>query len=351
MVDPLLDPDLCPISDGGEGFIDAVGEYNDNAINAVDCLDPLGRSVHAGWWLNKRGGQPVTAVVEMSIASGLTLLELNERDPTKTTTFGTGQMIRHALDQQPERILVGIGGSATNDGGCGMAQALGVRFYDLDGKLIETPITGGMLESIRRIDVSRIHASLKEISIVIACDVTNPMTGLNGASHVYGPQKGATSDQVEQLDAGLRHLADLLRDQLSIDVENRPGAGAAGGLGAGLMAFCNAQMRSGLEIVLETVEFDRRVQGCDLCLTGEGRLDGQSLSGKAVLGVAHAAAKHNVPTIALVGCLGEGYEKILDAGLKEVVVIASDDPEYDNMAGAGHLLTSATVRTIKNYLK
>ena len=263
-----------------------------------------------------------------------------------TTTFGTGELILSALNHGARQIVVGLGGSATHDGGCGMAQALGVRFHDVSGLPIRRPMTGGMLESITRIDVSQINPRLRETKITVACDVTNPLTGPNGAAYVYAPQKGASPDQVEQLDAGLRHLAVLFRDQLGIDVEQRPGAGAAGGLGAGLMAFCGAEMHPGLDIVLEMVKFDKRVCGCDLCLTGEGRLDGQSLSGKAVIGVAQAAAKHNVPTVALVGSLGEGHEKSLGAGLKDYIEIGRGLSTEESMARAADLLEQATALAI-----
>lgn len=340
---PDAQVDVCPISDGGEGFTDAMTAFHPGVTRTVSCLHPLVREINATYVLL---AEQRAAVIEMASASGLCLVSPAERDATRTTTFGTGTLLRDALDQGMESIIVGIGGSATNDGGCGMAQALGVRFYDQADQLIEPPLTGGMLNSIGRIDVSGMDELLKGIKFTVACDVTNQLTGPNGAAHVYGPQKGATPEQVEQLDAGLRHLGGLFRDQLGIDVEHTPGAGAAGGLGAGLMAFCDAQMRPGLDIVLEMVEFDRRVQGCDLCLTGEGRLDGQSLSGKAVIGVAQAAAKHGVPTVALVGSLGEGHEKALDAGLKDTIEIGRGLPVEESMARASELLEAATALAI-----
>lgn len=342
---PTAEVEVCPISDGGEGFVQVIALANSHVQMAGDCSDPLGRPVDAAWAL-LHGGDTPTAVIEMATASGLNLLLSSERDPTRTTTYGTGQLIKHALDHKAEKILIGIGGSSTNDGGCGMAQALGVCFYDADDQLIKKPITGGMLESIRRIDVLHINPRLRETQITVACDVTNPLTGPNGAACVYGPQKGATPKQVEQLDAGLVHLAELFRDQLGMDVEDRPGAGAAGGLGAGLMAFCGAEFRPGLDIVLEMVRFDERVRDCDLCLTGEGRLDGQSLNGKAVIGVAQAAAKHGVPTLALVGSLGEGHEKSLDAGLKDYIEIGRGLSAEESMGRAAELLEEATVLAV-----
>lgn len=341
--------DICPISDGGEGFTSAIMASNDAVTPFSECIDPLGRPIDALWCMLEVDDKHDTAVIEMADTSGLCLLKPSERDPTKTTTFGTGELIGYALDSKVKKIVVGIGGSATNDGGCGMSQALGVQFYDAADRLIKQPITGGVLESIARIDVSKMDTRLREVHITVACDVTNPLTGPNGAAHIYAPQKGATPQQVEQLDAGLRHLAELFRDQLGIDVEQWPGAGAAGGLGAGLMAFCQAEMRPGLDIVLEMVQFDQRVRGCDLCLTGEGRLDGQSLSGKAVIGVAQAAAKHNVPSIALVGSLGEGHEKSIDAGLKDYIEIGRGLPSEESMARAAELLEKATVLAVSMY--
>lgn len=346
-VHPNAEVDACPISDGGEGFTDAIVSAHTSESKVVPCLDPLGREVSAPWAMLQQDGGPGVAVIEMAAASGLCLVVPEERDPFKASTFGTGQLIHAAVQSGCEHIIIGIGGSATNDGGCGMAQALGVRFYDNNQKLIEQPITGGMLESIRRIDVSQRDLRLREVDVTVACDVTNPLTGPNGAAHVYGPQKGATPAMVEQLDAGLRHLAELFRDQLGVDFEHIPGAGAAGGLGAGLMVFCNVRMRPGLEIVLEMVDFDRRVRSCDLCLTGEGRLDGQSLQGKAVIGVAQAAAKHNVPTVALVGSLGEGHEKALDAGLKDIIEIGAGLPVEESIARASELLEAATAQAIR----
>ncbi len=338
--------DTCPISDGGEGFTDAITAAHTSEPMTTPCIDPLGREVYAPWSKVMRNSESDTALIEMAAASGLCLVDSVQRDPEITTTFGTGQIITDAIRSDCKQMIVGIGGSATNDGGCGMAQALGVRFYDQAGQLIERPITGGLIGSILRIDVSGIDERLKDVTVTVACDVTNPLTGPNGAAHVYGPQKGATPEQVDRLDAGLRHLAGLFRDQLGIDVEHTPGAGAAGGLGAGLMAFCDARIRPGLDIVLEMVEFDRRVRGCDLCLTGEGRLDGQSLFGKAVIGVAQAAAKHNVPTVALVGSLGEGHEKSLDAGLKDYIEIGRGLPVDESIARAAELLEKATALAI-----
>jgi len=341
--------DLCPISDGGEGFAGTIARAHHHTQYALRCRSPLNKAVEAGWYmLPPDGGQDI-AVMEMASAAGLDLVPADQRDPLKASTFGVGEMIGHAIGQGAKHILIGIGGSATNDGGCGMAQALGAKFYDQDGKHIDTPIVGGMLRQIGRIDTQALAVRLSGVAVTVACDVTNPLAGPNGASHVYGPQKGASADQVEQLEEGLKHLATVLRHDLGVDVENTPGAGAAGGLGGGLIAFCSAELRPGLAIVLECVRFDQRVMDCDLCLTGEGQLDGQSLSGKAVLGVAHAADKHGVPTVALVGNLGPGYQKAIGAGLKDAVEIGAGLPVSESMDRAADLIEAAARDVIKRF--
>ncbi len=348
--DPDAHIDLCPISDGGDGFISAISHACHHTQYALRCHGPRGKQIEADWFMLHQKGGSHSAVIEMAAAAGLHLLAPDERDATQTTTYGVGELIAHAIGHDVSDILIGIGGSATNDGGCGMAQALGARFFDTEGNEIDTPITGGMLESIASIDVSPLREKLRGVTVTVACDVTNPLTGLNGAAHIYGPQKGATPEEVEQLDRGLSHLVGLWRDLLGVDVEKTPGAGAAGGLGGGLIAFCHGELRSGVEIVLEQVRFNERVKFSDLCLTGEGQLDGQSLSGKAVLGVAKAAAKHNVPTIALVGKLGPGYEKAIAAGLKEAIEIGPGLPAEQSMSRAAELLSSVAAKTVAHFI-
>ena len=229
--------DLCPIGDGGEGTVDALVAAWRGRTRLLSVTGPLGTPVDAQWGVSPDGQD---AVIEMAAAAGLALVPTERRDPTKTTTFGVGQLIAEACAHGVRQIIVGIGGSATTDGGCGMAQALGVRFHRADGTLIDQPITGQMLASIDRIDVESRRPAPSAVQIVAACDVTNPLTGPNGAAHIYGPQKGATPRQVEQLDAGLKHLAAVIRRDLGADIETTPGAGAVGGLGAGLIAFAGA---------------------------------------------------------------------------------------------------------------
>jgi len=309
---------------------------------------PRGKAVDARWgMLGRQTDGTDTAVMEMAAASGLALLTPAERDVTKTSTFGTGQLIAAAMDAGARRILLGIGGSATNDGGCGAAQALGVRFIDAEGNSIEQPMTGGLIRSIAKIDISGLDQRIEQTQITVACDVTNPMTGPNGAAHIYGPQKGADEQQVLELDKALVHLADLFGRQLARDVQQVPGSGAAGGLGAGLLAFLGAKLERGVDMVLAASGFAKRVADCDLCFTGEGRLDGQSLSGKACLGVAHVAQEHGVPTVALVGSVGPQVEKTLDAGLSAYHVISGDLPLAEAIRRGEELLEAATVEAVR----
>ncbi len=331
---PDAQVDLCPIADGGEGTVEAMLAATGGRRMATVVAGPLGQPVEATWGVLPDG----RAVIEMAAASGLALVHADRRDPTRTTTYGTGQLIAAAAKHGCRGILLGIGGSATTDGGCGMAQALGVCFIDDAGRPLDAPLAGGSLQRIARIDAAACRAVPP---ITVACDVTNPLTGPQGAACIYGPQKGATSEQVRTLDAGLVHLARLLREQLGRDIESLPGAGAAGGLGGGLVAFLDATLQRGIDLVLDAVDFDRRVRGCTLCLTGEGRLDGQSLSGKACLGVARAAAKHGVPTIALVGCAAPDADRTLAAGLHSYYVIGAGLPADESMRRASELLERA----------
>jgi glycerate kinase len=263
------------------------------------------------------------------------------RDPERTTSYGSGELLAAACASGAARIVVGIGGSATSDGGCGLAQALGVRFFDAHGDLIAAPLTGAMLDSIARIDSGQRLPGLAAVEIVVASDVQSPLTGPQGAAAVYGPQKGATPEQVRRLDAGLTHLARRIREDLGLDIEAVPGSGAAGGMGAGLVAFANARLASGIETVLEVTGFARRVAGCDLCLTGEGRIDSQSLAGKACIGVAQAAAREDVRTVALVGARGAGWEQCLAAGLAEIRLIGDGLPEDESLRRAEALIATA----------
>ncbi|MCZ6837624.1 MAG: glycerate kinase [Planctomycetota bacterium] len=294
--------DICPIADGGEATLDILITALNGEIHEREVLGPLG---DAGKPIMARFGMVESmglGIVELAEASGLALLEPDQRIPMRTTTYGTGQLLRAVIDMGAQEMILGLGGSATNDGGVGIAQALGVTFIDHTGIEIKSPIVGADLRSIdhfdSKVDLPRIH---------VACDVTNPLTGPNGASAIYGPQKGATRQQVEQLDAGLLHLATLS----NVD-PNQPGTGAAGGAGFGLAAFCGATLKPGIDLVLETLDFESRCVKADLVLTGEGTLDHQSRQGKACLGVARIAKQLGIPCIALVGQAGDGAEACCD---------------------------------------
>ncbi len=303
---PDAELDLLPLADGGPGTVEALVEATGGRLHEADAHDPLGRPVPARWGaLGERGaGDGGAAVIEMAAASGLVLLGPGERDPRRASTFGTGELLRAALDAGYRRVIVGVGGSATNDGGAGLAQALGARLLDAEG--IELPAGGGALSRLGRIDVAGLDPRLRESEVTVAADVTNPLCGPEGASLVYGPQKGASEAVARELDAALAHYADIVLRDLGVDVANVPGAGAAGGLVAGLIAFCGAEVRPGFGVVAEAVGLDDRVRRADLVVTGEGRLDRQTAFGKTTAGVARTAREAGKPVVALVGSIEGG---------------------------------------------
>ena len=307
---PGADVSKVPIADGGEGTVDALVVATKGRIEERTVRGPLGDPVSARWGVL---GDGETAVIEMAAASGLPLVPRERRDPRVTTTYGTGELVRAALDARLRKLVVGIGGSATNDGGAGFASALGVRFLDAAGR--ELPEGGAALARLERIDLSGLDPRLAAARIVVACDVDNPLIGSRGASAVFGPQKGATPDMVRELDAALARYAEVARAATGRDVAMEPGAGAAGGLGGGLLLFTPARLRSGVSIVLETTDFDALVKGADLVITGEGRTDFQTAMGKAPVGVAAAAKRHGVPVVCLAGGLGDGAGDVLTKGI------------------------------------
>lgn len=293
---PQAELTLLPLSDGGEGLVDALVVASGGELLEVDVSGPLGTPVTAKLGL-MGGGQ--TAVIEMAQASGLILVPENERNPLVTTTFGTGELISKALDLGSTHLIIGIGGSATNDGGMGMAQALGFRFLDAQGEPLGSG--GGELARLARIDASRMDPRLSDVRIEVACDVNNPLTGPTGASQIYGPQKGATPAMVEFLDAALARYDLILQRDLRQNVGKVPGAGAAGGLGAALMALLGGTLVSGIELVLDVLAFDEKAKGADLVLTGEGKFDAQSAYGKVPVGVARRARELGVPCVVVAG--------------------------------------------------
>ena len=311
---------LIPMADGGEGTVDAWAANAAAERVAVRVADPLGRPVEACY---AYAPATMTAVIEMAAASGLPLLRPDERNPLMTSTFGSGELLLDALSRGARHIILGIGGSATNDGGVGLASALGVRFLDARGRAL--PPGGAALSRLVSIDMSGLDHRLARTRIEVACDVTNPLCGPNGASAVYGPQKGASPKDVAKLDAALRRLAEVAAATPACadraDPES-PGAGAAGGLGFGLVAFCGAKLRRGVRIVSESVRLRERLKGCDLVITGEGRLDSQTANGKTPAGVAEVAKRVGVPCIAICGCVGDGFQAVHKIGISSVIPVA-----------------------------
>ncbi len=304
-----------PIADGGEGTVEALIRSIGGQMKKTPVTGPLGTPGVATWGLLGDGS---TAVMEMASASGLTLLTPLQYNPRKTTTFGTGELIRAAMDRQVKKIIIGIGGSATNDGGAGMAEALGVRFLDDRGNAIGRG--GEALARLERIDISGIDPRLQEVEIVAASDVENVLCGPDGASAVYGPQKGATRQDVKILDKALLHYADVIRRVLGIDVLELRGGGAAGGLGAALIVFCKAKLDRGIDLVLDAIGFDEQLKRANVVLTGEGRIDSQMKYGKALAGVLERSARHSVPVLGIAGSLEGSREEYCKTGMFADVV-------------------------------
>jgi len=334
---------LVPLADGGEGTVEALVKATGGRIVPTHVTGPLGNRIESFFGIL---GDGETAVVEMAAASGLPLVPSDLRNPLNTTTFGTGKLIKAALDSGCGKLILGIGGSATNDGGIGAAQALGARFTDADGS--EVGFGGKELSRIANIDVTKIDSRLRQTQILVASDVTNPLTGPLGASAVFGPQKGATPEMVAQLDDGLANLAKVIRNQLCFDIEQMPGAGAAGGLGAGAVAFLGAKLKSGIEIVLEAVRFSELLSGASLVITGEGRIDFQTLGGKTISGVLKAAREAGVPVVAIGGGVEpEGYE-LLNHGAIAVMPIVNKPMNLDEaQSNAAELLTRVTEQAMR----
>ncbi|WLI26975.1 glycerate kinase [Pseudomonas rhodesiae] len=308
----------CPMADGGEGTVDAVLAACHGELRRQTVHGPLGAPVQARWgWL----ADSHTAIIEMAEASGLQLLPPDQRDACRTTTFGTGELIRAALEAGARRIILAIGGSATNDGGAGAMQALGVQLFDADDQPL--PPGGLALAQLARISLDSLDPRVGEVRFEIAADVNNPLCGPHGASAIFGPQKGASPQQVRQLDAALGHFADHCARVLPTDVRDEPGSGAAGGLGFAAKAFLGAQFRAGVEVVADLVGLDAAVRGADLVITGEGRFDAQTLRGKTPFGVARIARQHGVPVIVIAGTLGEGYEQMYSHGVDAAFALPS----------------------------
>ncbi|MEQ6359622.1 glycerate kinase [Thermoanaerobacter thermohydrosulfuricus] len=301
-----------PMADGGEGTVESLVDATGGKIIKTNVKDPLFRDIESFYGIL---GDGKTAIIEMAAASGLYLLKDYERNPMITTTYGTGQLVKDALDRGCRKFIIAIGGSATNDGGAGMAMVLGVKFYDEDGR--EIGLGGGELSKIYSIDTSNLDDRLKECEFIVACDVANPLIGENGASRVYAPQKGATKEMVEVLDKNLEHYGKLLEKYFNKKIIDVPGSGAAGGLGAGLMAFLNAQLKSGIEIIIETLKLEEKIKEADIVISGEGKIDFQTAFGKTISGIAKLCKKHNKPLIVIAGTV-EDIEKLYEIGVSSV---------------------------------
>ena len=343
--DVLPDAEIVsiPLADGGEGTVEALVRATEGKIAKAKVTGPMGEPVEAQFGLL---GDDVTGVVEMAQAAGLFLVPPDKRNPLQATTYGVGQLMLAALDAGCTQLIVGLGGSATNDGGAGMAQALGVRLLGPEGG--EVGRGGAALKDLERIDISGLDPRIPRTTIYAASDVTNPLCGPKGASAVYGPQKGASEEMVATLDKALWHYGGIISEQLQLEVRDLPGAGAAGGLGAGLVALAGAKIRSGPSLVLELLRFEEYLEAADLVLTGEGKIDRQIEFGKAISGVSLLAEKHGVPVIALTGWLTEEDHKLAERGVAAVMPIAPGPiAEQEAMERAGELLQAGAERAMR----
>ena len=336
---------LIPVADGGDGTLAALIDTTGGRYFTAQVTGPLGETVSAQWGVM---GDGQTAVIEMALASGLALIPDHRRDPRTATTYGTGQLMRAALDAGYTNLIVGLGGSATNDGGTGMAAALGARFLDSAGNRL--PPGGAALAQLASIDTSNLHAGLAEATIVGATDVTNPLCGDTGASAIFGPQKGATPEIVRELDGCLANLANVIESDLGLQVADTPGAGAAGGLGAGLIAFANCDLRSGIDMVCDALDFDASAADADLVITGEGRADRSTAFDKAPVGIARRSRALGLPTLLVAGSLGEGYDALYQHGIDAIIPITEEPTTLEtSLQNGAQLLERAAERAVRLY--
>lgn len=335
-----------PMADGGEGTVQSLVDASNGVIHRKEVSGPLGQPVMAQYGIL---GDGTTAAIEMASASGIHLVTPDSRDPLRTTTYGTGELIRACLDLGIRKIIIGIGGSATNDGGTGMAEALGAKFLDARGQPLARG--GGGLNKLAHIDVSGLDPRLQEVELIVACDVTNPLCGEHGASRVFGPQKGATPEMVQLLDANLSHYAEVVKQQLGKDIRDVPGAGAAGGLGAGLLIFTHAILRKGIEIVIEYTGLQGKLDDADVVFTGEGGIDFQTKFGKTPYGVAQAAKEAGKPVIAIAGYVGEGIDTLYTEGIDAVFGIVPGAADLGKLLREGPENVERTMENIARVLK
>ncbi|MCS6209597.1 glycerate kinase [Shewanella baltica] len=362
---PDCDIVKIPVADGGEGTVQSMVDATGGSIVSLEVMGPLGHRVQAHYGIlgnlsnsdsnndsdsrSNDGSATVPntgaiAVIEMASASGLHHVPREQRNPLMTTSYGTGELICDALNRGIKHIILGLGGSATNDGGAGMAQALDILLLDSQGKTL--PSGGAALANLAQIDVSNAHPLLRECSFEVACDVDNPLCGERGASAIFGPQKGATPAMVKQLDTALAHYADVIARNGMTDHREHAGAGAAGGMGLGVMAFLNAELKPGVEIVMQTVGLADKIRGADLVITGEGRIDGQTVFGKTPMGVLKQAKLQGIPTIGIAGCLGDNANAILDHGMAAIFPIIPHLSPLDDVLANAKLNLCNTARNI-----
>ena len=342
---PDADCVRIPMADGGEGTVQSLLDAVGGELIQCTVTGPAGQPVAAGYGLLADGD---TAVIEMAAASGLALVDDSTRNPLLTTSYGTGELLRHALEQGARKIILGIGGSATNDAGVGMAQALGAVFRDGAGCVIGENGAGGMLHRIESVDLDDLHPGLEQAHILVACDVDNPLTGADGAAHVFAPQKGADAAMVQTLDANLKHLAGVIERELGMDVDPVPGAGAAGGMGAGLLVFAGAELQRGIEIISKATPIESHLRTADLVLTGEGRVDFQTAFGKTPAGIARLAGEYGVPVVAIGGGLADDAGTVFEHGIHGLEpAIARDMPLREALANSRDYIANAAERVIR----
>ncbi|MBP1971245.1 glycerate kinase [Virgibacillus natechei] len=336
---------LLPVADGGEGSMETLVSATNGKIEHVQVVGPLGSKVEAAYGIL---GDSETCVIEMATASGLNLVPDEQLSPLRATTYGTGQLIKQALDDGFSSFIIGIGGSATNDGGAGMLQALGLQILDKNGN--EIGYGGCELSKINQIDMRSFDKRIKDCNFIIASDVQNPLIGANGASAIFGPQKGATAEDVALLDGNLTHWADEVAEITDIKLHDLPGAGAAGGIGGAFQAFFPFVMKRGIDVVLDYIKLDEKVMGADLIITGEGQVDSQTASGKTPMGVAQAAKRRDVPTIIIAGAVGKGIEVLYDFGVISAnSIINSPMPLEEAIERAAELVELSAEQVVRSY--
>lgn len=328
---PHSDYVKIPMADGGEGTVQSIIDATGGSLKKMTVTGPLGDQIEAFYGLS---GDKKIAVIEMAASSGLDKVAPEKRNPLLTTTLGFGELINDALDEGVDEILLGIGGSATNDGGAGMIMSLGGKLLDSNNQPIKP--TGEGLGKLAHIDISEMHPRIKEVTVRVACDVDNPLTGEKGASYIYGPQKGGNLEQIKQLDEHLANYAQVIRNFLKVDIEDVPGAGAAGGLGAGIMAFMNGQLERGGDLLVDILNLKEHIKDADLVITGEGGINHQTIYGKTPIAVSRVSKDFGVPTIAFAGCLNKGYENIYEEGINAAFSIIPEFTSLDEALKNGY---------------